>query len=330
MQHTGYALIDGDPRRGIEPATPRHWIVCLVFVIVAQWALGLLGSVTTFAVRLVSFFGMSNSNFDRIASEWFLALPSIAWLIIPFATVAFAAIRLSQHFDKRGPAALGLQWRAIPEAVPWVLAGLVAGSLVFWTFFLLAPGWAGETLAALTILLPATLIQSGAEEILFRGVLLAMLVARYGPLRGVLISAGLFALWHIYAGQGVVDAGIFVATTFIFGVTSAILVLHQGHLGGAIALHVIWNLVASVDAGLTNWNGAQGVLSMFGEGFWASYVANAELPWTIEDLRSGETMSKTFVPLLIETLLVLAACRSTVDKLLGGSGGAARENAAQP
>jgi membrane protease YdiL (CAAX protease family) len=237
-------------------------------------------------------------------------------LIFPYVFVGLVGLWFSQRFDQRGLVALGVHKRALTGAAPWLLAGLLASISTIVHFFTLAPGWADATLEALLWLTPATMIQSGVEEILFRGALLSMLVARYGTARGVLVSAALFALWHLYVGQGIVDAGIFALTTFVFGVSSAILVLHQGHLGGAIALHVLWNLVVAVDAGLTNWTGGTGVLGMF-DSFWQSYLAVISQPWTLDDVFDPETVRFTYLPLVLETLIVFAVCRSTVDKIFG-------------
>jgi membrane protease YdiL (CAAX protease family) len=315
MHKTGFRLVDGDAAREIASATPRHWATCAVFVIVAQWLLQVLATPTTFAATLAT----QHLSEDIFTSNWTIALPALAWLTIPFAAVAWLTIYLSRRFDRRTAGALGLNWSAVPGALPWLIAGVFASFLPILRFFTLDPGWAEAALNASLWLIPPTLIQSGAEEVLFRGALLTMLVARYGAARGVLISAALFAMWHLYAGQEPVDAAVSAFTTFVFGVSSAILVLHQGHIGGAIALHFMWNLIIGVEAGLANWTGPQeGILGMFaghGGGFWQSYAINAFRPWTLADLQDGQSVRSLLLPLFFETVFVFVACRLTFEKI---------------
>lgn len=321
---TGYVLVDGDPARGIGVATPRHWAICAGLVIVAQWA---LGSFSSFTSAATGFFFRIDSG---LMSESQLAFSSTAWLIFPYAIVAGITIWLSRRIDGRGPEALGLQRRAVAEGAPWIVAGFAASFLTIISFFRLSAGWEGQALAALPWLIPATLIQSGAEEIMFRGALLSMLVARYGARNGALISAALFALWHLYAGQGLVDASVYGVTTFIFGVTGAILVLHQGHLGGAIALHFTWNLIGNLDAGLDGATSYSGILGMFGAEFWQSFIANISNAFTYEDFTSGDIVRDTIAPLIFETLIVLAVCRLTFEKLISASEASNTKDAIDP
>jgi membrane protease YdiL (CAAX protease family) len=304
---TGFWLVDGDPERGIPAATPRHWVLCAAFVIVAQWVFGNAIDVTRLGTALVLTFGGYG--------DWQTPFSTIAWLIFPFALVAWIAVWLSRRYDGRGFNALGVNARALAGAAPWVLAGVLISGLTIGGFFLLSPGWERAAGEALLWFVPATIIQAGAEEIVFRGALLSMLVARYGAWRGVLISSLLFAMWHLYSGQNLIDAGVYAVMTFVMGLGFAILALHQGHLGGVIALHVVWNVVADVQTGLTDWTGANGILGMFDD-FWTSYAINGFAQWTLADLQSQETLRNTVLPLILETLIILAACRTTVEKML--------------
>lgn len=320
MQNTGFRLVDGDAADGMAPAIPRHWIICAVFVIIAQWLLDALSAPTTAIATLVTHYAFADPLLGSSEGDWWLAIPSIAWLVVPFAAVGCLTIYLSRRFDGRGHRSLGLHVKAAREALPWLIGGLFASFLSIVRLFTLDFGGEEAALGALPWLIPATLVQSGAEEVLFRGALLAMLVARYGARGGVLISAALFALWHLYPGQGLVDTGVLVVTTFIFGVSSAVLTLHQGHIGGAIALHLVWNVVLSVEAGLANWGGGHGILGMFqGGSFWESYTVNYTRPVMLEDVQSGAALRSMFFPLFFETVLVFAACRLTFDRIFFGA-----------
>jgi len=306
MQQTGYWIVDGDPARGIPPATPRHWVLCAAFVIVAQWVLSVVNAAT----------GVLTMTTYAWIERWAAPFAYVAWLIFPFATVAALTVWLSTRFDGRGLAALGIRLKALAEGPPWIMAGFVAAGLTIAGFFLLPPGWPSLALEGALWLTPATMIQAGAEEILFRGALLSILVARYGAGSGALLSAALFALWHLYVGQPIIDAAVVALSTFVFGVTTAILVLHQGHLGGAIALHVVWNVIVGVDQGLGGWADMGGASFGASNTFWPAYFAGAGAPWTLADLQTPERTREAFFPVILETMIVFAVCRSTFERII--------------
>lgn len=305
MSNTGFTLVDGAPSRGIPPATARAWYICAALVIAAQWVLEILGTATNYSVRLLNF---------AAAPELVLAITAVAWMSIPCGLLALLVVTLSKRIDGRGWAALGIEPRALTGALPWIIAGIVASAPAILMLFRITPGWSHVAAEALVWLTPATLVQSACEEILFRGALLTMLVARYGAARGVLISAALFALWHVFPGQGLVDFGVTTLSTFVFGVTSAILVLHQGHLGGAIALHLVWNIVRSLETGLSNWSSGFGASIV---DFWDASIQFHYQAWTWESLQSSTARSSLVLPLALETLIILAACRPTFQKIFG-------------
>lgn len=298
MHNTGFPLVDGDARRGIAPAVPQHWGICTIYVLIAQTVLGVMWSIVD-ALTFTS--GASGAQYA--------ALASIGWLIIPFGALALTTAWLSEETDNRGWAALGVSRQTLPGAALWVLAGLVAASPVLMDIASLAPTWIATAAPALLALAPATLIQSGAEEVFFRGALLAMLIAQYGPKNGVIISALLFGFWHVSVGQSPLDLAINVSMTFVFGITSAILVLHQGHIGGAIALHFVWNLVGNVDAGLMNFAGQE---DWSIDDFWLSFDASFNTSWTEEEFLDPATRNTLLMPLVLETLLIVGVCRDTI------------------
>lgn len=305
MHNTGFPLVDGDARRGIAPAVPRHWGICTIYVLIAQTVLGVIWSIVD-ALAVTTSAG----------NVQYAAIASIGWLIIPFGALALTTAWLSEETDNRGWAALGVSRQTLLGAAPWVLAGLVAASPVLMDIASLAPTWIATAAPALLALTPATLIQSGAEEVFFRGALLAMLIAQYGPKNGVIISALLFGFWHVGVGQSPLDLAINVSMTFVFGITSAILVLHQGHIGGAIALHFVWNLVGNIDAGLMNFAGQE---DWSLEDFWLSFDASFNSSWTEEELLDPATRNTLLMPLLLETLLIVGVCRDTILQVFAPS-----------
>lgn len=297
---TGFAFIDGDERS--PAATPRHWLVCLGFGIISVWLLQTVQTAFAYALAFASM------------SEAMLGLPTYAqpapilsvmgWLLVGPVILLTVVIVLSWRVDGRGPRALGLHEHAANESIPWLGIGLLAAMPALWTLNTQGPDWS-EAVAASVVLVPITAVQSGAEEVFWRGIVLTSLAARYGAARGVLISAVLFGLWHCYAGQPLADALVHGGNAFVFGLTSGLLVLHQGHLGGAIALHVVWNVVSFIAAGREDAS----------VDFWTSIAEQSLIPLTWVDLRDPAIIGTSILPLVIETALVLIICRKTLARL---------------
>src|SRR4030095_13217216 len=67
-----------------------------------------------------------------------------------------------------------------------------------------APGWwrRPRTGGAVEVLVVISLGTVLPEELAFRGLLLALLGRRYGVLAGILLSSGLFGLWHVVPSLG--------------------------------------------------------------------------------------------------------------------------------
>ena len=71
------------------------------------------------------------------------------------------------------------------------------------------------------------------EEIFFRGFVLGGLRRRFGNRGALVLSAGLFALFHI-------DPTIYVPI-FFFGIVLGWLYLHTGSVWPSVAVHVVHN-----------------------------------------------------------------------------------------
>ena len=103
----------------------------------------------------------------------------------------------------------------------------------------------GKWLAILPLTLLVVLIQTSAEEILFRGYLQQQLAARFNsPLVWMLIPSAVFAILHydpIAAGESAI---IMVIWAFVFGLVMADLTARSGSLGPAMAVHFINNVSA--------------------------------------------------------------------------------------
>jgi uncharacterized protein len=105
---------------------------------------------------------------------------------------------------------LGLAQSSWPAGLRW---GAAAAALVGTAYALayvtgpvreaLPDGEGGVGLAALwTVLVVIPLGTVLPEELAFRGLLLALLGRRYGDLSAILLSSGLFGLWHVVPSLG--------------------------------------------------------------------------------------------------------------------------------
>jgi membrane protease YdiL (CAAX protease family) len=103
----------------------------------------------------------------------------------------------------------------------------------------------GLWLALLPLALPAVLVQTGAEELVFRGYLQQQLAARFAaPAVWRLGPSLLFGLAHAAPGEPAAVAWLVVGATALFGLIAADLTARSGSLGLAWGLHFANNLLA--------------------------------------------------------------------------------------
>lgn len=108
-----------------------------------------------------------------------------------------------------------------------------------------------EFLAYLPFALPGILIQTGAEELLFRGYLQQQLAARFrSPIVWIGIPSALFASGHYTPDDYGGNALAIVLWAFLFGSLAADLTARTGNIGAALALHLANNASAMLIVGL--------------------------------------------------------------------------------
>jgi uncharacterized protein len=112
----------------------------------------------------------------------------------------------------------------------------------------LDPGlWA----AFLPLALVSILVQTGAEEILFRGYIQSQLAARFAsPLVWMVLPSALFAVLHYQPGVMGDNAWLVVAAVFLFALCAADLTARTGTIGAAWGFHFANNAVAILFLGL--------------------------------------------------------------------------------
>lgn len=105
----------------------------------------------------------------------------------------------------------------------------------------------GRWLLLLPVALAAVLVQSGAEEVFFRGYIQQQLAARFNaPVMWMLAPAALFGIAHYMPQEAGSNAWTIVAWATMFGVLMADLTARAGTLGPAIAVHFVNNISALV------------------------------------------------------------------------------------
>ncbi len=120
--------------------------------------------------------------------------------------------------------------------------------------------------------IPLIALQTGAEELLFRGYLQGQLAARFrSPLAWAVLPSLAFGAAHWDAAGGPSAWGI-VAATALFGLAAADLTALTGRLGAAWGLHFANNLVALTVIGTPG--------ALPGLALWRT-------PWTLEEAPGG-------------------------------------------
>ncbi len=103
----------------------------------------------------------------------------------------------------------------------------------------------GFWLALLPVSLLAVLVQTSAEEILFRGYLQQQLAARFSsPRVWMVIPSAIFALGHYLPVQAGDNALLIALWSGVFGLLMADITARAGTLGPAIAIHFVNNVSA--------------------------------------------------------------------------------------
>ncbi|WP_050929198.1 CPBP family intramembrane glutamic endopeptidase [Aestuariivita boseongensis] len=133
----------------------------------------------------------------------------------------------------RGLVVLGVVVFLLP---PYDIGAQLTPNLPFFSWLLLLP-------FSLLVLL----IQTSAEEIVFRGYLQQQLAARFSsPLVWVAVPSALFAFGHYLPAEAGNNAIFVAAWAGLFGVLMADLTARAGNLGPAIAVHFANNLSAII------------------------------------------------------------------------------------
>ena len=180
------------------------------------------------------------------------ALPDAAFMLIGYTILVFACLALwLRLWEGRRFTSLGLEPAAIAKGVRGALFG--AGAVLVWAGILIVSGAgsveiaAGEVplsalIATLAIMPLAWAVQTGSEEIIFRGFLLQTVGHRHGLILGVVVSCVVFTLAH--SGNGVENAYYF-AGIFLLAIFLCLYAIAENSLWGVWGFHLAWNFTQS-------------------------------------------------------------------------------------
>jgi sodium transport system permease protein len=171
------------------------------------------------------------------------------WLfILGPPVVAATALRLDpvQTFALRRPPAWSMLAAAALGAGLWLGALRLLSHLTGTWLPVPSPGMqalgdalaalGADPLTALPLFAGVALAPAVCEELLFRGFVLQSLRRRMSQRAAILVSAALFALYHLQLAQ--------MPTTFVIGLIQAALVIASGSLWPAVLLHFLHNGLA--------------------------------------------------------------------------------------
>jgi membrane protease YdiL (CAAX protease family) len=183
--------------------------------------------------------------------------PTVLYLIIgAFSLIALLLVFWIKLFERRSLAGVGLAFDRSTKkqylrgfALGLAMGGMVVGGIALSGGLnveaRVSPGWLD--LVPILILMLAFVLQSGTEELMFRGWMMGRISARYGLLAGVLGNSLLFMLMHLELDAP--EAGswrlamLFNLMTFLFAVFLSLLVIRERSIWGAAAWHAAWNWI---------------------------------------------------------------------------------------
>jgi membrane protease YdiL (CAAX protease family) len=176
----------------------------------------------------------------------------VAFLLLPFGALGIVVLAWVRLVERRPLTAIGLggAHRArtflcgLLVGVAMV-TGIVAGiwsagglRMVDWG----RPFRSPVSLASIASLLVCFALQSGVEELFFRGWMLSAIAAKFRVVFAVLLSSLVFTLLHFDPRAN----WIFVANVFLFAVFACCWVIRSGNVWGVMGWHCGWNWLLAV------------------------------------------------------------------------------------
>lgn len=230
-------------------ATAQPWRLLLGMILIAFLTLAILGVLQTVALSLLP--GLIALDTSAVGAGGNSAA-GLIFMLCSYAGVSLAVFMTVLLLHRRP--ALGVLG-PVPLALSQFIRVVLALAVLFVVIWILPPWDMDEPLiphlsmatwlALLPMSLLAVLIQTSAEEILFRGYLQQTLAARFSnPLIWMVLPSALFAFGHYAPAEAGENALLIAAWAGVFGLLMADLTARAGSLGPAIAVHMMNNVVA--------------------------------------------------------------------------------------
>ena len=233
----------------VEPArrAPQVWRLALGLMLTAAVTIGLGQAIFALASALLP--PARAWEFIAEAETGRRPLGALVFLVSVGALGMGAALAAKLLHRRRARTLFGPLVLAVPQFLRVAAAvGVLYAVLTPFTPTggALGPGLAlGAWLGLLPLSLTALLIQTGGEEMVFRGYLQQQLAARFDvPALWMGLPSALFALGHYAPGLYGANAGWVALWAFLFGMVAADLTARAGTLGPALALHLVNNAFA--------------------------------------------------------------------------------------
>ena len=164
-------------------------------------------------------------------------------------------------FERRGPAALGLNGKGPMRFVRGYLVGLaflltvigviwIAGGYVVEGAGAFGSAAVGAALLPIGVLLLGFIIQGSSEELLFRGWLMQLIASRHGLWIAVVANSALFALAHAGNIEPSKELYVGLANIVLFGLFISLYAVREGSLWGVCGWHAAWNWLLGLGFGL--------------------------------------------------------------------------------
>lgn len=194
---------------------------------------------------------LSLDGYDAAITAMNSGETGILTVLFSFVTLLIGIMAAADIVHKRSPLTLIGPRRAARAQFRHVVLALLALNVALW----LLPPYGSDDLAMqvtpmrewlgwVPLALLALLIQTGTEEVLFRGYLLQQLAARFShPAAWMVGQSAFFAALHYDPAYGAGAIWI-VGGAMLFGLAASDLTARTGTLGPAIALHFINNISA--------------------------------------------------------------------------------------
>lgn len=234
------------------PRTTRHrrtWTAAAIPLMVAFLVIGQMATV----LGVLKPMGFHSAD---LGTQW----APLTINLLGFGVTALLVFAWAWLFERRGPAALGLNGDALIRYGRGLLVGagfLVASIGLAWAlggYRIEGVGvWSAPSpmlFVPILCLFGGFMIQGATEEIMFRGWLMQLIASRHGLIAAIAINSIIFALLHAGNIKPSPELAFAMVNLVLFAVMISLYAIKEGSLWGVCAWHSAWNTLLGVGFGL--------------------------------------------------------------------------------